>query len=90
MLNRRNKQKVPAMTRQIPPPGQRTPQGQPKAHPRAEQIQVQITPTWRIGDRVRWTGRLGFFRRDLDDGIHAEIRIEQRRYRVRLADLSPG
>jgi hypothetical protein len=39
---------------------------------------------------VRWSGQLGFFGRDLDDGTHAEIRIWQRRYRVCLADLGPG
>jgi hypothetical protein len=55
-----------------------------------EAIPTGISLTWRTGDRVRWSGQLGFFGRDLDDGTHAEIRIEQRRYRVRLADLSPG
>ena len=73
----------------------RLPGGEPrrasqKRTRRAEPIQVQISPSWRIGDRVRWSGRLGFFGRDLDDGTHAEIRIEHRRYRVRLADLKPG
>jgi hypothetical protein len=53
-------------------------------------IPVRIRPSWRIGDKVRWSGQLGFFGRNLDDGTHAEIRIRQRRYRVRLADLSPG
>jgi hypothetical protein len=75
--------------RQIPSSGRRTPQGSQKRTRHAEQIQVQISPSWRSGDRVRWTGRLGFFGRDLDDGTHAEIRVEQRRYRVRLADLEP-
>jgi hypothetical protein len=28
--------------------------------------------------------------RELSDGIHAEIRIQQRAYRVRIADLKPG
>ena len=40
-------------------------------------------------------GRVGVperfeFVRDLNDGIHAEIRIEQRVYRVKIADLRPG
>lgn len=40
-------------------------------------------------DRVSWDGRVGSFLRTLDDGIHAEIRIEQRTCRVRIADLRP-
>ena len=43
-----------------------------------------------MGDRVSWGGRVGTFLRALNDGIHAEIRIEQRAYRVRIADLKPG
>ena len=49
-----------------------------------------LTPQWRLGDRVSWGGRVGSFMRDLNDGIHAEIRIEQRAYRVRIGDLRPG
>jgi hypothetical protein len=49
-----------------------------------------MMPQWRIGDRVGWGGRVGSFMRDLNDGVHAEIRIEQRVYRVKIADLRPG
>ena len=57
---------------------------------RANPITTRITPQWRLGDRVSWGGRVGSFMRDLNDGIHAEIRIEQRAYRVRIGDLRPG
>ena len=33
-------------------------------------------------------GRIGVFQRDLVDGEHAEIRISDRTYRVRLPDLA--
>jgi len=57
---------------------------------RAGQVTTRFTPQWRMGDRVNWGGRLGSFVRDLNDGIHAEVRIEQRAYRVRIADLRAG
>jgi hypothetical protein len=57
---------------------------------RAGMIPTRLTPQWRLGDRVSWGGRVGSFMRALNDGIHAEIRIEQRAYRVRIADLRPG
>jgi hypothetical protein len=37
---------------------------------------------------VLWKGRAGIFRRDVGDGEHAEVVIEGRVYRVRLAELS--
>ena len=43
-----------------------------------------------MGARVSCGGRLGSLVRDLSDGIYAQIRIEQRTYRVRIADLRPG
>jgi len=51
---------------------------------------VRFSPQWRLGDRVSWGGRVGSFLRDLNDATYAEIRIEQRTYRVRIADLKPG
>jgi ribosomal protein L19E len=48
------------------------------------------TPQSRLGDRVSWVQRIGSFLRDLNDGIHGEIRIEQRTYRVKIADLKSG
>jgi len=70
----------------------RLPGGEPrkasqKRTRRAGTAPTRLTPTWTFGDRVRWGGRLGSFVRDIDDGVHAEIRIEQRLYRVRLTDL---
>ena len=49
---------------------------------------AKITPTWRLGDRVHWKGRIGSFRRDVGDGEHSEVVIEQRIYRVRTGELS--
>ena len=73
----------------------RLPAGEPrkasqKRTRRAGVIPTRLTPQWRMGDRVSWGGRVGFFVRDLKDGIHAEIRIEQRVYRVRIGDLRAG
>jgi hypothetical protein len=48
------------------------------------------TPEWRLGDKVSWGGRVGSFLRNVGDGMHAEIRIEQRVYRVRNVDLRSG
>ena len=48
---------------------------------------TKITPAWRLGDRVHWKGRIGTFRRDVGDGEHAEVVIESRVYRVRIAEL---
>ena len=49
---------------------------------------AKLTPTWRRGDRVHWKGRIGSFRRDVGDGEHSEVVIEQRVYRVRTGELS--
>jgi hypothetical protein len=57
---------------------------------RAETLPTRITPQWRTGDRVRWQDKAGLFHRDLGDGTHAAIRIVNRLYRVRIADLRPG
>ena len=73
----------------------RLPRGRPrkatqKRTRRAGMIPTRLTPQWRIGDRVSRGGRVGCFLRALKDDIHAEIRIEQRVYRVRIADLRLG
>jgi hypothetical protein len=73
----------------------RLPGGEPrkasqKRTRRAGPPPTRIMPQWRMGDRVSWGGRIGSFVRNLNDVIHAEIRIEQRVYRVRVADLTPG
>jgi hypothetical protein len=73
----------------------RLPGGEPrkasqKRTRRGEALPTRVNPDWRAGDRVAWGGRVGSFLRDLNDGIHAEIRIEQRVYRVQLADLGSG
>jgi hypothetical protein len=44
--------------------------------------------TWSQGAVVRWQGRDGVFKRDVDDGESAEIVIGGRTYRVLLKDLS--
>ena len=73
----------------------RLPAGEPrkasqKRTRRAEPLPRRITPQWQLGDRVSWGGRVGSFMRALNDGEHAEIRIEQRVYRVRVAELRPS
>src|SRR5207248_3179413 len=73
----------------------RLPAGEPrkasqKRMRRGAATPLRINPIWNVGDRVSWGGRFGSFVRNLNDGIHAEIRIEQRTYRVRIADLRPG
>jgi len=73
----------------------RLPGGEPrktsqKRTRRGAPLSARITTQWRFGDRVSWGGRFGSFVRSLNDGIHAEIRIEQRAYRVRIGDLRPG
>ena len=69
----------------------RLPGGEPrKASQRTARRAVspaKIVPTWRAGDRVRWKGRIGAFRRDVGDGEHAEVVIEGRIYRVRIGEL---
>jgi hypothetical protein len=71
----------------------RLPGGQPrKASQRnkrnvASSSAAKLTPTWSVGDRVRWKDRIGTFRRDVGDGEHAEIVIEQRVYRVRIGEI---
>jgi hypothetical protein len=39
---------------------------------------------------VRWRERAGGYRRDVEDGEHAEIVVAERVYRVRRAELRPG
>jgi hypothetical protein len=71
----------------------RLPSGEPrkasqKRTRRAEVTPTQITPVWRTGNEVRWQGRKGVFRRDIGDGEHAEIVINERVYRVRTRELT--
>jgi hypothetical protein len=49
---------------------------------------AKLTPVWRASMPVLWKGREGIFRRDVGDGEHAEVVIEGRVYRVRIAELS--
>jgi hypothetical protein len=55
---------------------------------RASPMTSRMSPSWRAGDGVRWQGRAGIFRRNVEDGEHAEILIAERVYRVRLEDLA--
>jgi hypothetical protein len=72
-------------------PGGKTPVGQVRGAPGKQGAPAtRMMPQWRMGDRVSWGGRVGSFLRTLDDDIHAEIRIEQRTYRVRIAGLRRG
>lgn len=55
---------------------------------RAAPAPARITPMWGSGDRVRWNGRDGIFRRDVGDAEHAEIVIGERVYRVQMKELT--
>ena len=48
---------------------------------------AKLTPVWRASMPVLWKGRAGIFRREVGDGEHAEVVIEGRVYRVRIAEL---
>ena len=48
---------------------------------------AELTVVWRASMPVLWKGRAGIFRREVGDGEHAEVVIEGRVYRVRIADL---
>jgi hypothetical protein len=72
---------------------QRLPAGAPRKASqrrsrRAAPLQARLNQVWRPSDQVRWRDRAGVFGRDLGDGEHAEIRIADRTYRARIADLS--
>lgn len=62
---------------------------QRRARP-AEVHTIRLEVPWRPGDRVRWRDRPGVYRRDVEDGEHAEIVLAERVYRVRRAELRPG
>ena len=70
---------------------QRLPAGEPRKASQRRTRRVApskvVTPVWRPGDKVRWRDRVGDFQRALGDGEHAEIRIADRTYRVRLEDF---
>src|SRR5437868_2735624 len=66
--------------------GRRAAQGEPRSA-RLKPVTSRITPVWRVGDRVRWQGRDGVFRREIGDTEHAEISIGERVYRVRVKEL---
>ena len=71
---------------------QRLPGGEPRKPSqrnsrRAAPISIRIAPTWRPGDAVPWQGLAGVFRRDAGDGVHAEVVVGERVYRVRLKEL---
>jgi hypothetical protein len=70
----------------------RLPGGEPrKASQRNTRRAVSATkavPVWRASMPVLWKGRAGIFRRDVGDGEHAEVVIDGRVYRVRLAELA--
>ena len=44
--------------------------------------------TWKSGDVLRWKERAGTFHRDVGDGEHAEIALDERLYRVQLSELN--
>jgi hypothetical protein len=50
--------------------------------------QRRAAPTWQAGQPVSWNGRAGVFSRDAGDGVHAEIVLDGRTYRVRIEELA--
>jgi hypothetical protein len=73
----------------------RLPSGEPRKASqrrtrRAEVRTIQVEIRWKPGDRVRWRDRAGVYRRDVEDGEHAEVTIAERIYRVRRAELRLG
>ena len=46
-----------------------------------------IVPARQRGEPVRWKERQGVFHRDVGDGVHSEIRIAERVYRVVTSEL---
>ena len=72
---------------------QRLPAGEPRKASqrhsrRVAALQAGISRVWRPGDQVHWRDRSGVFSRDLGDGEHAEIKIADRTYRVRVGDIA--
>jgi hypothetical protein len=72
---------------------QRLPGGDPRKASQRTKLRpgsrpTTISPTWRAGETVRWKGRAGLFRRNVGDGEHAEIVLDERVYRVRISELS--
>jgi hypothetical protein len=55
---------------------------------RAGSPATKVVPVWRASMPVLWKGRAGIFRREVGDGEHAEVVIDGRVYRVRLAELA--
>src|ERR1700736_4760892 len=56
------------------PGGERRKASQRHSRPAAP-LQPLISRLWHPGDRVRWRGHIGVFRRDVGDNEHAEIVI---------------
>jgi hypothetical protein len=50
---------------------------------------LRITPTWQLGAKVAWSGRVGVFLREADDDL-VEVLIGSRTYRVRRAEVRPA
>jgi hypothetical protein len=70
----------------------RLPGGEPRKASQRNKLRAgsrpaRVSPTWRAGEAVRWKGRAGVFRRDVGDGEHAEVVIDERVYRVRTSEL---
>lgn len=72
---------------------QRLPGGSPRKASqrharRAAAMPARTSRLWRPGDKVRWRERTGVFHRELEDGEHAEIVIDERTYRVRVGEIA--
>jgi hypothetical protein len=71
------------------PGGEMRKASQRRARP-AEVRTISLEVPWLAGDKVRWRERAGVYRRDVEDGEHAEIVLAERIYRVRRAELRQG
>jgi hypothetical protein len=49
-----------------------------------------VAPVRELGDPVRWKERRGTYRRDVGDGEHSEVQIDERVYRVKTSELVFG
>src|SRR5262249_13600109 len=62
----------------------------PRPRRRGDRVRVgraiSLEVPWQAGDKVRWRERAGVYRRDVEDGEHAEIVLAERVWRVRRVE----
>jgi hypothetical protein len=58
-----------------------------RVRPPVTPYSAPVLPTREPGAPVRWKDRQGVFKRDVGDGEHSEVFINERVYRVRTSEL---